>query len=292
MPCPNRSVAIATALMPPLCTVGIGLAMRRPEIWLGALLLFITNFVAISFAGIVVFAVLGFRPRHDQTHQEVYVSAALVLLVAIPLTILTARFVNDARVRNAVFDTVGMEIANLPDTQLVEISNDEANNILHLQVTIRTSRQITYDQVLALQKAIATDLQRTVALVVIEVPMTRLDPLVPPTFTPTQTPSRTPTPTHTPSRTPTPSQTATATASATATPTKTPTATATPTTTPTSTVTLTATLTMTPTATAMPSETPTPTDASAVTPAVTLTPTGAPVATPATPTGMPLPSPR
>ena len=55
-------VAIATALMPPLCAVGIGVAVGNLEVALGALLLFLTNLAAISFAGIMVFVLLGFRP--------------------------------------------------------------------------------------------------------------------------------------------------------------------------------------------------------------------------------------
>ena len=43
-------VAIATALMPPLCTVGIGLAMGRMDVAGGATLLFTTNSVTIAFA--------------------------------------------------------------------------------------------------------------------------------------------------------------------------------------------------------------------------------------------------
>ncbi len=57
-------VAIATALMPPVCTVGIGLSLGDLDIAIGAGLLFLTNLAAISFAGIIVFAALGFRPAH------------------------------------------------------------------------------------------------------------------------------------------------------------------------------------------------------------------------------------
>ncbi len=56
-------VAIATALMPPLCTVGIGIALNDRGVWGGAALLFVTNLSAILLAGILVFAVLGFRPE-------------------------------------------------------------------------------------------------------------------------------------------------------------------------------------------------------------------------------------
>jgi uncharacterized hydrophobic protein (TIGR00271 family) len=59
-------VAIATALMPPLCTAGIGLATNHWEVAFGAILLFVTNLAAISFAGILVFVALGFKPRRRE----------------------------------------------------------------------------------------------------------------------------------------------------------------------------------------------------------------------------------
>ena len=60
-------VAIATALMPPVCVVGLGLALGRPEVATGALLLFLANFVAIVFASSLVFLSLGFAPAAART---------------------------------------------------------------------------------------------------------------------------------------------------------------------------------------------------------------------------------
>jgi uncharacterized hydrophobic protein (TIGR00271 family) len=215
-------VAIATALMPPLCTVGLGFALRRPEVWGGALLLFFTNFVAISFAGIVVFALLGFRPLYNKTRHELYVSGALVLLVTIPLVALTTRFVNEARAARAIRDAITSELAALPDVQLVELSSTQEGDTLHLNVTVRTSRQPTYGEVVALQSAIARRLERTVALILIDVPTIKLNPLIPPTRTPTPTAGPSPTPTPTPTATTTPTATPTITPTPTATPTPTP----------------------------------------------------------------------
>jgi uncharacterized hydrophobic protein (TIGR00271 family) len=238
-------VAIATALMPPLCTAGIGLALGRPEVWAGALLLFFTNFVAISFAGIVVFALMGFRPIRGADHHELYISGALVLIVTIPLIVLTTRFVDQVRAQQAIHDVVTAEVARLSNPQLVEIQNQEEDGVLHLTVTVRTAREPTRDEVVGLQSAIAGRLQRTVALVLVDVPMVTLDPLVPPTWTTTPTPSVTPTPSSTPTFMATGVTTAAPTL--TATPTPTATSTATPTHTATATATSTSTLTSTPT---------------------------------------------
>ena len=63
-------VAIATALMPPLCTVGVGLAMGRWDVAGGALLLFITNAVTIAFAAMLVFSAVGFSVKREDGRIE------------------------------------------------------------------------------------------------------------------------------------------------------------------------------------------------------------------------------
>jgi len=81
-------VGIAVALVPPLATVGITLGAGRGELALGALLLFITNFAAITLAAGLMFAFAGFVPPRERFKQRalgVTVTAVLVLAVAIPL---------------------------------------------------------------------------------------------------------------------------------------------------------------------------------------------------------------
>lgn len=224
-------VAIATALMPPLCTVGIGLALQDISVSLGALLLFLTNMAAISLAGVTVFALLGFRPGHLEdtwrgVPRSVLVAAALVGLIAIPLVWVSLRFVEEARLDRLVRAAVTTQAAEILDAEIVDLTINSQNGSLDLLVIVRTQRQPGYEQVVALQSAVAELLQRPVALRLEVVPTTRLDPLIPPTFTPTPTLTATPTlgPSPTPTHTATP--TATTTATSTATPTPLPTATA------------------------------------------------------------------
>ena len=78
-------VAIATALMPPLCTIGFGVAFQSIFIVLGAALQFFTNFVAIIFSAIVTFALLGFGPikskRNNGLSRSKLVSAIMTLII-------------------------------------------------------------------------------------------------------------------------------------------------------------------------------------------------------------------
>ena len=236
-------VAIATALVPPLCTVGIGISLQNPGVALGALLLFLTNLVTISFAGITVFAVLGFRPLYFEEKllgmpRGLVISTGLVMVITVPLVALTLRFVEQSRQEQALRDlqqrtheAVAAELEKLPFAQLVDVVTTSRESSLHLLVTVRTSRLLTYQEVVELQEAVATQFQRPIEMELIDVPMIRVDPKLPPTFTPTFTPgpSATPTPrptatpspkppTHTPTITPTPTDTATPTLTSTPTP--------------------------------------------------------------------------
>lgn len=56
-------VAIATALMPPLCTAGYGLATGQWNFFFGAFYLFFINSVFISFSTYLIVRLLRFRPK-------------------------------------------------------------------------------------------------------------------------------------------------------------------------------------------------------------------------------------
>ena len=231
-------VAIATALMPPLCTVGVGLALNRMDVAGGAGLLFVTNAVAIAFAATLVFFSLGFSPKPititNRLPRSLIFAALLTMTLLVPLTYLSVDFVQQARERGRIEDIVQEEVVNTLEAELVELSVARKGEALSMNMTLRTARPLYYQDSIALQDAIAGRLQQPVELVINSVIVSRLDPKVPPTLTPTPTIGPSPTPT----RTATPTSTATSTPTQTPTSTATPTATNTPTTTPTPSVAL------------------------------------------------------
>ncbi|VVS97796.1 Uncharacterized hydrophobic domain-containing protein [Sphingomonas sp. EC-HK361] len=80
-------VAIATALMPPLATVGFGLATWNGTVFFGALLLFVTNFVTIALAAAVMARLYGFGQSlsPNQTAVQLIVVIATFAALAVPL---------------------------------------------------------------------------------------------------------------------------------------------------------------------------------------------------------------
>ncbi len=232
-------VAIATALMPPLCTVGIGLAMGRMDVAGGAFLLFLTNTVSIAFAASIVFFALGFSSpfvkKNKKIPNSLFISAILTTVLLGSLSLLSYQFVRDAEQARQTEAIILEEVAKIENAELVEWNSFISEGALHLTITLRTVEMLDYEDSVILQKNIADRLQRPVAVVVNQVFAARLDPLIPPTFTATPTLTSTPTPGPSPTLTSTSTPTSTATSTATNTPE--PTATSTPTLTPTLTAT-------------------------------------------------------
>jgi len=245
-------VAIATALMPPLSVVGVGLAFGRVDVAGGALLLFLTNAVTIAFAGMLVFVALGFsRERlglENNVHhlpRNLVVSAVVILILRAPLTYFSIKFVREgakireqAAQRAEIEKVVSEEVSKINGSELAGLEIINRNRLMRLILTVRTKKPLQHAQGEALQNAIIDRLRymdREIELSINQILIINLDPKAPPTATPTATITLTPTPgpSPTPTVTPLPTETGTplptSTGTATALPTSTPTETATPT---------------------------------------------------------------
>jgi uncharacterized hydrophobic protein (TIGR00271 family) len=79
-------VAIATALMPPLCTAGYGLALGRFDFFFGAFYLFFINAVFISLATFLIVKYLKFDIKHyvdKATERRVARFMAVILFIVV-----------------------------------------------------------------------------------------------------------------------------------------------------------------------------------------------------------------
>ena len=77
-------VAIATALMPPLCTAGYGLAIGEIDYFLGAMYLFTINAIFIALATFIVLKLLGFtmiRYVNSKKRKRIAQIASVVALL-------------------------------------------------------------------------------------------------------------------------------------------------------------------------------------------------------------------
>lgn len=182
-------VAIATALMPPLCTTGIGIAFMDTSIIFGAFLLFVTNFVSISFAGIITFAAMGFGPRNitenkQKVSRSFSISATLVIIIGLLLAALAWNTIAEMRLYNQAQNALLESINQYTTANLVDLSITTESGIKNIQVTLRTTRDLSYSEVVAIQEEISKQLNSPVALELYVVPMQVFDLLNTPTPNP------------------------------------------------------------------------------------------------------------
>lgn len=119
-------VAIATALMPPLATVGFGLATLNWTVFSGALMLFVTNLVAIALTAAVMARLYGFTTALSEKHsrvQNILIVGTLVAL-AIPLGIALKTIAWEANASRMINSTLNDQFDSTSRLSEVEIAYD------------------------------------------------------------------------------------------------------------------------------------------------------------------------
>jgi uncharacterized hydrophobic protein (TIGR00271 family) len=172
-------VAIAAALVPPLCVVGAGIALARPEVAGGALLLFVTNLIAISMAGAMVFLLLGFHPMSDEQERQrrfrqgLAVSLLLLLVIAVPLAFFLVETVRDGQRRQAVSEVLMRETPAMGAT-LVDMNIEPEANGFHVVVTLYAPQPPDRNMVKRIQDELSRAIRAPVRLEIVVVPVARV----------------------------------------------------------------------------------------------------------------------
>jgi len=128
-------VAIATALMPPLCTAGYGLATLQVSFLFGALYLFTINAVFIALAALLVSKLLKFPIHENAAPARQKVIKRYVTLIII-LTLIPSFFLGNRLVQQEKFmDKSKKYIDNvrvIDDKYLLDYSIDPQKKVINL----------------------------------------------------------------------------------------------------------------------------------------------------------------
>lgn len=104
-------VAIATALMPPLCTAGYGLSIGNMSFFLGALYLFLINSVFIALSALVVTQLLKLPKRTHLLSREIKNKNIMIIAVAL-ITIVPSFYFGVTLVRKEKFKEEATNFVN------------------------------------------------------------------------------------------------------------------------------------------------------------------------------------
>ncbi len=118
-------VAISVALLPPLCSAGIGLGLKEWELAKGAFLLFGVNLAGIILASSIVFYLVRLHPHTYEkgdrfkaaarAASQVVLSLILITLISIPLIYWTRQAAQMRNTKQTILDEVAR---TLPDSRV------------------------------------------------------------------------------------------------------------------------------------------------------------------------------
>lgn len=166
--------AIAVALMPPLCVVGISLSQQSLSYSGGAFLLFLTNLLGITLACILTFIWGGYTLDTRKMRRALLWFVSLTGIVLVPLSIGLISLIRQEQLKAVVKDLLQRETITVgQQTQLINLTLsssalpwEQSPVRLTLSLSNKLEKPITPKQIQELEKFLEHRLGRQVTLVV------------------------------------------------------------------------------------------------------------------------------
>ena len=148
-------VAIATALVPPLTTCGILIARGLPALAEGAFLLFVANFVAITFSAMVVFMILGHRATIVGPAVRGRAGGAIPRLVCISVLVLLGfhlfnvfqRTFGEATLRSKTRQVIEHQLQGFPGSNLIDVTLQDRFGLPSVLAVVQGPKPISSEEV-------------------------------------------------------------------------------------------------------------------------------------------------
>ena len=167
IPAALAGVAIAAALMPPLCTIGLGIALRDISLAIGANLLFLANIAFIIAAQYSTFLWMGMHPTKDREGATLnrsrawwFVLFTITIIVLLVFARLGSQAVDEAHIREQL-QAEAFHGATVVEYQVI------TSVPLEVQLIVQSDHPITPEEVMAAQILINDLYQQNVDLTVV-----------------------------------------------------------------------------------------------------------------------------
>ncbi len=146
-------VAIATALMPPLCTAGYGLAVQNTSYFLGAFYLYFINTVFIAFTTCLGVRFLHFHRKQfinlEKMRRVNYYIVSIIIITIIPASYMTWNIIKQSVFKNNIENFITKEL-NYSGTNILSHQYDLKTKTLHV---VAVGNPISTDSIAKAQKA-------------------------------------------------------------------------------------------------------------------------------------------
>ncbi|TVQ48531.1 MAG: DUF389 domain-containing protein [Gloeocapsa sp. DLM2.Bin57] len=142
--------AIAVALMPPICVIGLGVSQGNWFISRGATILYLTNLLGIALACMLVFLLAGYAPLH-QARKPLLAAFFLTSLLLIPLGISFSQIVEKDNLERNLKQALLNRTVTFQRLELVEFNVRWRENPPEIYLTVRANEPVTPKQVQLLE---------------------------------------------------------------------------------------------------------------------------------------------
>ncbi|WP_293093767.1 DUF389 domain-containing protein [Moorena sp. SIO3I6] len=161
--------AIAVALMPPLCVVGLTLSQGEWTLSQGAFLLYITNLIGINLACMIVYVFSGYAQSTELSRSLNWgFSLVLIAVLVVPLGLTFWDVLEQGRVEEPVQELINKsQVFNKPG--ITEVSTWKINrktNPPSIEMDIRSIKPITPEQVKRFEDAVNIKLGKPFKVIV------------------------------------------------------------------------------------------------------------------------------
>ncbi len=147
-------VAIATALMPPVSVIGIGIALTNFNVALGGFLSFLSNLIAINLAAAVIFKLVGITTQDEITFNDGTLALAkpkksrfvwsvtAFIIISIPLTYFLINTIDNERVDQTIATSLHTVISSYENVDLVNYAYDLSENKYKVNAVVRSDKDL------------------------------------------------------------------------------------------------------------------------------------------------------
>lgn len=149
-------VAIATALMPPLCTAGYGLALGRIDFFFGGFYLFFINAVFISLATFLIVKYLKFHTKNyinkEKERKVARIMAVMLFIVVLPSVYFLYNVYQGVQTRKKIENLVVNDFAS-QNNEIIKWEVQEEDTLQYIKIysvgnTVDDNLVAHYNQVL------------------------------------------------------------------------------------------------------------------------------------------------
>jgi uncharacterized hydrophobic protein (TIGR00271 family) len=156
--------AIAVALMPPLCVIGLGLSQSNWTLAQGSTLLYLTNLLGITLSCMLTFLLAGYVPfRHARKALTLVVTFTAILLI--PLGLSFARLIQQAHLQASLTEALLNRTVTFQRVELLNTTTNWSANPPEVRLNVRAKEPITPTQVSLLEEFLQDDTGQAFTLI-------------------------------------------------------------------------------------------------------------------------------